>query len=711
MTRLIFLLLICFTTSALSQVLTVYQRRENERIDIDGTLDEVVWAKAGTINGLIMVEPEEGASSDYGTKLMAIADHRALYLGIRCLYPDPGLITSSSKSRDSSMRDEDYIKFVFDTASDGRTGYIFAINPDGTRYDALVSNFGEGENPNWDCLWNAKTRRDARGWTAEVVIPIRSLSYPAKAKRWGFNFERKIQRNMEIQRWTGIKADYKVGQVIHAGELNGLPKFDPGIGLNVKISGIGLHADSASTGKNSEIDYSIDLTQKITGNISTQLTVNTDFAETEVDTRSTNLTRFPLYFPEKRSFFLEGTDIFDFGLGTGTDVIPFFSRRIGLVGGEKVPLRVGAKLNGKLSKTSFGALLTRTGNVPSLAPGSTMGAFRIKQNILKESSVGIIGTVGDPKGRDNSWLLGMDITFQTSTFMKNKNFLAGFWALFNNNPGLTGDQSALGLKIDYPNDLWDVALTAKRIGDSFSPSLGFVPRRGIYTYSIGADYMPRPDWSFIRQFFFESRISLVTNLDHRWESYQIFTAPVHFLLESGDRFEFNIVPNGENLPTDFEISDGVVIQAGPYHWCRYRLEYESAAKRPINGQVTWWFGSFYDGFLDQIELELKVRPSRGLSLSLTYERNMARLQSGKFTQDLFGSKIQLSLASNLELSSFIQYDNETRSVGSNFRLRWTLGMHGELFIVYNHNIDKFSIDRRRFDSSRFIIKFSYNFGL
>ena len=699
-----------FTSISFSQELKVF-RITDKNISIDGLLNEPVWEKADSITNLKMVEPNEGTDPSFKTVIKILADEKNLYLGIRCYDKKPEKIISYSKIRDSRLGDEDKIKFVFDTNLDKRSGYIFAVNPTGTRYDALVSDFGEGENSNWDGVWDAATNIDSQGWTAEIIIPIQSISFSSKVNEWGFNFERKIQRKLEIDRWTNINRNLRVGHVINAGRITNLPKFNLGIGLTSKFSGIFKTEKKYGQDLKGSPDYSLDFTQKITSDVTAHLTINTDFAETEVDARRTNLTRFPLFFPEKRDFFLEGTDIFDFGLGLGHDVVPFFSRRIGLYKGTKVPIIVGGKLNGKVNDTNFGALVTRTAAVDSLLPTATLGSFRVKQNIFRESSVGIIGTFGDPKGNKNVWLLGVDFTYQTSYMFGNKSFLVGVWGLYNNNSTFAGDNTAMGMKIDYPNDLWDISIKYKRIGDAFKPSLGFVPRPGTIFYTISADYMPRPDWKIIRQFFFESAFKYTTDLNNNWEDYLIFTAPIHFLLESGDRFEFNISPRGENLKEDFEIDDGVIIKSGKYHWQRYRFEFESASKRLINGQATWWFGSFYDGYLDQIELEVNIRPASSINLSFNYEKNIVDLPEGYFTQDLFGGKLQFSFAPDFELSSFIQYDTESKSIGTNSRLRWTFAMLGDLFVVYNHNINKITDNVYQFESNEFIIKLSYGFWL
>ncbi len=686
------------------KIITV--NRYQEGLKLDGLLNEKFWSIADSINGLTMVEPLENSPATFKTVVKILAADENIILGIIC-YDDPKKITAYTKARDVELDGEDNIKFIFDTYRDERSGYIFSVNPFGARYDAVVADRGESENSNWDGVWDAKTSVNSNGWSAEIIIPIKTLSFQNGLREWGFNFERRIQRLLEIDRWNALKRNYRVTSLSQTGVIAGLPDFDLGLGLLMRLSpetgfhkiyNERIHFDRSLSG---------DLTQRITPDISATLTVNTDFAETEVDTRRTNLTRFPLFFPEKRTFFLEGADIYDFGLGLGKDVIPFFSRKIGLSEGEQVPIIFGTKLNGKLGATNFGGLFIRTDKVDSLVPAANMSVMRVKRNILEQSNVGIIATHGDPEGIKNSWLLGADFTFQISDLFGDKNFLAGIWGLYNNRPDLTGNKKSYGLKIDYPNDLFDVSLTYKYIGNAFQPSLGFVPRNGIKSYKFGFDYMPRPDSSFIRQFFFESSFRFITDLNDKWESYRFFTAPIHFLLESGDRFEFNIMPAGEKLKEPFDIEDSVVIPIGDYNYMRYRLELETASKRAVSGQATWWFGTFYSGSLDKIELTASLRFTSNIILDLNYEKNIVSLKEGDFHQELFGGRLQLNFSPDLQLSSLIQFDNESNSFGTNSRMRWTITPLTDLYIVYNHNVNKISEDKWRFDSNQFIVKLSY----
>jgi hypothetical protein len=466
----------------------------NAALRVDGRLDEPAWAGVDSVE-LVQVEPREGARPSARTVVRVLATSDAIVIGIRADDPEGDHQVSFSRQRDASLSSEDHVKIVLDSYGDGRSGYVFAVNPDGARYDALVTDEGQSENANWDTVWEAATARTATGWSAEILIPVKSIMFRRGLAAWGFNVQRRIQRLQETDRWAGAVQDALVTRVGRAGVLEDLPAFDVGIGLTVRPSmsaGGGVPAPGAHWSESGH--SSLDASQRLGANTLASLTVNTDFAETEVDTRQANLTRFPLFFPEKRTFFLQGADIFDFGLGLSSDldVLPFFSRRIGLFAGEQVPIGAGGKVNGRVGGTNFGALMVRTRDVDTLGTASTMAVVRVKQNVLGESSIGFIATDGDPLGRSGSWLAGPDLTYQTSRFQGDKNLLVGIWGLAVGRSDLRGDRTAAGVKVDYPNDLWDVSLKYKRIGEAFDPSLGFVPRPGVHIADLGLNWQPRP---------------------------------------------------------------------------------------------------------------------------------------------------------------------------------------------------------------------------
>lgn len=680
-------------------------------IELDGWLSEDGWDLADSIASLTMVEPRPGEQASFPTVVKVLFGPKNIYLGFVCHDPQPEAIVAFSKARDSDLEDEDHVKIILDTYRDGRNGYIFAINPFAARYDALVSFNGESENENWDGAWDARTQVGDGFWSAELRIPISTLTYNKSLDSWGFNVERRIQRLLEVNRWSGISMDYTLGQTRHAGLLTGLPGFNPGIGLTPRAS---LTSKATQDGRDpAQVDWkpSLDITQRITTDITAQLTVHTDFAETEVDSRRTNLTRFPILYPEKRQFFLEGADIYDFGLSLGRSLMPFYSRRIGLYEGAEVPLLYGGKINGKVNKTHFGSLFTQTRAVDSVAPAAKMGVVRVKQNILKESSFGMIATMGDPGARAQAWTAGMDFTYQTSTFASGKNFLVGAWGMYSDRSGLVGDKSAVGIKIDYPNDLFDWFLMYRRIGDAFDPSMGFVARPGVVSYEGKINYMPRPESRIIRQHFFLFSPSLYTDLQNQWESYELNMSPLNMRFESGDQAEIQLQPQGEYLKVPFEIAEEVVIEAGEYHFFRYGMEARTASKRAINGQAEYETGGFYGGRLDQIELSLNWRLMSFLILEVNYENNLVRIPEGNFNRELIATRAAVNISSDLNLSLFVQYDNESSSVGTYSRLRWTFAPLGDLFIVYKHNLQPALTDRWQQDQNQLIVKLTYGLAI
>jgi len=685
----------------------------NGDILIDGILDEEDWANVEGLDDLKTIVPVENGEPTGRTIVKVITSPTHIYIGINCLDPSSNEIISFSKLRDAEMENEDHVRLVIDPFLDGQSGYIFAVNANGARYDALVSNRGESENSNWDAIWDAATNINSEGWSVEIMIPIQSISFKKGLTEWGFNVERRIQRLQETIRWANVRRDQWFIQTSRAGLLTGLPEFNYGLGLNVRPS-LNIKTEKEG-GENTEVNLqpSLDISQRIGPNATATLTVNTDFAETEVDTRQTNLTRFPLFFPEKRSFFLEGSDIFEFGFGLDNSIIPFFSRRIGLYQGEEVPLEAGGKFNGRLGKTSFGGVLMHTGSVSSdefELDDSTMGVIRVKHNILKESSIGFITTVGDPQNRANTYTSGIDFTYQTTRFQGDKNFIVGVSGMVANRKDLEGDKSALAIKVDYPNDLWDVAATYLRIGESFDPSLGFVPRKNIQSFRLGGTYGPRPSWHWLRQMRNQLFATYITDLEGNWQTYRVFTAPINWRMESGDRYEINWVPRGEKLLEPFEIADEVVIPEGSYHFARYRLEAQLAAKRKFNGQLTWWFGSFFSGSLDELEASLNWNPSKLITFEFLGTRNIGHLPQGDFTQNLLGLRLRVNATPNLQLNTFIQYDTESKQLGINARVHWIFHPQGDIFLVINHN----SLNRAKnweLINQQILLKGRYNFRL
>ncbi len=700
----------------------------------DGKREEAAWwATGAVIENLVTIEPKEGGVPAGRTMIKVLADQDYIVVVVRCDDNDPQDIVSFSKARDAKLEDEDHVLLVLDTFLDGRSGYVFAVNPTGARFDGLVVEQGEDVNSDWDTVWEAKTSQDDTGWYAEIRIPIKSLGFKKNLTDWGFNIQRRVQRLQETSRWSGVRRDHKIYQIGQAGLLTDLPQFDLGMGLSIRPSFVVTAARPGSTDKlDYDEDISLDITQRLGPNLLSALTINTDFAETEVDVRQINLTRFPLFFPEKRSFFLQGADIFEFGLGLDEDMlIPFYSRRIGLLSRSEIPINIGGKVNGRVNNTNMGALVVNTRQEDGFdvgddatvdVPETTMGAVRISQNVLRESSVGLLATFGDQLKRSNSWLAGVDFTYKTSRFLQDKNLLIGVWGLLNDREDLNGDKSSVGFRVDYPNDLVEFSLTSIRIGDGFDPSLSFVPRNDTHLWELDVEYNPRPDWPWIRQTFYEVELKLFNDRDsNRWESYELAIKPIDWLFESGDQLEFSIEPQGDRPPEIFDVSDDADIPAGSYEWIRYVLSMSTAKKRRVMGEIKLETGSYYNGDLNTIEAKLTFKPSAFFTLELTAERSDGEVRAlvskgtsdelakTSFTEELYGVRFQLDISPNLQFSSFTQYEKPGRELISNNKLRWSFDAHGDIFVVYNHNLVRTSDDSWKLVSYEVPVKIQYVF--
>ena len=677
-----------------------------DSLRVDGVLDEAAWMSAPTADTFTQTDPAEGEAASRRTVVRVLAGAQAIAIGVVCDDLNPSEIVSFSVRRDASLNNEDHVRVVLGPFRDGRSGYVFAVNPSGARYDALI-NPDASENADWDGIWEAATKRTETGWVAEIRIPTQTLAFKPGLHEWNFNVQRRIQRLLETDRWAFPARQYLVTQTSRAGLITGLPAFSQGLGLSVRpamTAGGGIPAASARA--EGDAQPSLDVTQRLGTNVLASFTANTDFAETEVDTRRTNLTRFPLFFPEKRTFFLEGANTFAFGLGLEQDIIPFFSRRIGLINGAEVPIIAGGKINGQIGTTNIGGLVIGTNDKSGVVPEpSTMGVARVKQNIWNESWIGAIATIGDPLGRSGSAMGGLDFTYSTSRFRGNKNLRVGTWGLLTTRHDLRGDRSAAGLTVSYPNDKWEGLLEYKRIGANFDPSLGFVPRSDVQLINIEVNNHTRIARGPFQQLTHEFQPLVATDLAGRWESYRIFMAPLNWRFRSGDRVEFNVNPTGERLSAPFTVAD-VTIPPGSYQWRQYRLELSTAQKRRLYNQFTWWFGGYYGGKLDQVIWTGAWNPTALFTVEFTGERDIGRLLTGDFTTTLVGNRLRINLSPDLSIASYVQYDTQSESVGTNTRLRWTFRPVADLFIVYNHNVRSI-LDRWQLDSNQFLVKVQY----
>jgi len=669
------------------QTPTVNAGQAEQNIRLDGSLDELAWRSAGTIPDLVQQDPVPGGETPYTTEVRILVDSGSIYIGVTCTDPDPSAIAVHTMQRDGNMNGDDKVSIVFDPVVDGRRGYYFQVNAAAARLDGLVTG-PENVSTDWDGIWDAATRRTPTGWTAEIQIPAQTLRFPWGQDHWGFNVERYVARDLIYLRWSGISLDANFVDLRRAGRLTGVGGLRQGHGLSISPYGlVSTQQDYELDKRSNDVEAGGDLTWNFSGDLTGYLTVNPDFAETEVDTRQANLTRFPLFFPEKRPFFLEGSDIFEFGSGLHSDFIPFFSRRIGLFDSEKIALPGGIKLLGRVGPWQVAGLAVAAEET-DLTEKTTMYAGRLTYDVNENLTVGAITTHGDPEGIHDNTLGGLDFVWRTSSFRSDKNFSVGGWTAASSGDMPKGDRSGWGFKVDYPNDLWDLSLTFKDFGSNMDPALGFLPRPGTRWYQGGLTYMPRPQdgmFSWVRQFFFEFYPRYIEDANGQAESWRIFTAPFNARTHTGEHIEANIMPSFERLDEPFEIADGVIIPVGKYNYTRYRLEFETARHRAWRVGARVWWGDFFSGTLTETNVFASyTTPAGHLRLEASLEHDVGKLPEGDFTFDVAQFNVVYAFTPDLILSSNVQYDSESRDVGTNTRFRWTIKPGNDLFIVWNH---------------------------
>ncbi len=679
------------TTSSFPQVQSIKATRLQISPVIDGKLNDEEWTRSIPFSGFLMVEPKTGIEPSEKTEIRVIYDENNLYIGIRCYDDEPSKITANNMEHDNQgERSEDRVSILIDPFQNKRDGYIFIINPTGARSEGFAQG-GEHTDLSWNGIWEANSKIDGEGWTSEIRIPFKTISFNPKLNEWGINVERYIARKQEVIRASGININSSFSNPREAILLEGIDSIKQGYGITFRpyALGRGYKSISDSIGIDGKIDGGFDLYKNITPNLVGAITYNTDFAETEVDQQRLNLTRFPLYYPEKRTFFLEGSDVFDFvsGSGNGSAFIPFYSRRIGLHEGTPVPIHYGAKLFGKLGNMNLSVLDVQTRTYDKL-PSDNMFASRISQNILDESKVGIIFTNGDPSGKKNT-LAGSDILLKTSRLFGKYNFSSSAWGVYNWNDRKGGHKEAYGVEINYPNDLFEMQLTYNFLGDSINPGLGFMPRQSYRYLFTGFSYMPRFEKGLIgklvRQWFFEFRVTNYWNLKGELESRRIFTAPINLRTESGEHIEFNIIPTREVLPYDFGISEGVVIPKNDYKYLCYRAELNTASYRKVQLDLSYNFGKFYSGSYDNLDAGISLKIDGYATFHLGANIVRGYLPQGDFSENVYSAKLNLYLTPDLGLSNFLQYDDVTNQMGYNGKFFWQFKPGNIIYLVYNSN--------------------------
>ena len=659
---------------------------------IDGVLEEPAWRAAHPITDLRQVEPVAGAEPSERTEILLLYDPRTIYVGLVCHDREPWLQRATQVLRDANLDPDERVELLFDPFLDRRNGFWFQIGAAGSLGDALISRNGSF-NKQWDGIWSGRARITETGWQAEIAIPVATINFDPATRAWGFNARRFVRRRSEEIRWAAAEPRIGFFSLANAGTIVGIEGLHQGLGIDARPFVLAdVQHDHSADEEEFELDAGLDVFYRLSPSAKLAVSVNTDFAETEVDERRVNLTRFPLFFPEKRDFFLEDSGAFLFGpAGFGTPaVIPFFSRRIGLDPVEGVvPLRVAAKATAQTEGYSLGLLDVLTGAEGEL-DAENLFVGRFSRNVLEQSDVGVIWTHGDPAaGRpepDRRDTLGADLNYRTDRFLGDRSLQVSAWILGTSTAGVDDDQLAYLGRIAYPNDEVELSLESAVIERAFDPALGFVARRGIARHVADLAWLPRPG-GWIRQLEMRLRPELVTGTDGETESVDVQVRPLGIQLESGDELGLDLLLQREVLETDFGITQDVTIPAGSYGFQRYGIGLATSDKRPLDVSAAFTGGEFFDGEREDYELGLVWRTGRLLILGADLEVNDVRLRGGDFRVLVARGRVDLQFTPGLAWSSFLQWDDQSDVLGLNSRLWWIPRAGTEAFLVVNQGWD------------------------
>ncbi|NOY97423.1 MAG: carbohydrate binding family 9 domain-containing protein [Chlorobi bacterium] len=664
---------------------TIPARRIQNPPLIDGILDDKCWENAFVVNKFYQREPNTGEPISEKTEFYICYDSNQIYFGIKC-FDDPDKITAKELARDVSLINDDRVQIILDTYLDHRNGYWFQIGPRGSIGDAIISKNGTAFNKKWDGLWVGKSKITNDGWQAEVAIPFKTLGFDKENRQWGIKLIRHIVRKLESGYWPVANLDTHKFQVSDAGILDGIENITQGVGLDISpylLTGLNSRYKENTKYK---LTTGTDLFYQVTPSLKASLSINTDFAETEVDDRQINLTRFSLHFPEKRDFFLDGANYFQFGIeGDRTSpvtktIIPFFSRRLGLdSGGAPIPINVGAKLTGQADNWNIGLMHINEGRDNR---NLNFTAARISKNIGEQSSIGMIGTYGNAIGEQKNLLTGLDAKLASSRFNGNKNIALILFGLISSTKNSEGGNTAWGAQVVYPNDLFHARLGYHQIGGNFVAGMGFVPRTNIKETYGGLRFGPRPNKWGVLQLLFEGKFDYITDFNNKLQSRALNFTPMNIRFNSGEKISYSFNHQYENLKKGFNIFSDFVIPEGSYQWWWHLFNLETKGSRNLSGKVLYGFGHFYTGYRKDIELGAKWKVAVPLFLGGKFLRSNVRLPNGEFTAKIYQLNANILVSPDITLYNFFQYDNESEQVGCQSRFQWILKPGNEIILVW-----------------------------
>lgn len=689
---------------------------------IDGRLEERVYRTVPAIDGFVQQEPHQGEPASDVTEVWIFYDATSVYVSARLRDEHPERIVANELRRDNRNieNNNDSFAVIFDTFYDHRNGFLFRTNALGALWDAQVTD-ESNTNSDWNTVWYVKSVRDAGGWSLEMSIPFKSLRYRAGASQlWGVNFQRLVRATNERSHLTPIPAAFDregLLKLSFAATLVGIEPPERSMNLELKPYVTGavntdLTADVPYENQG-DTDFGFDVKYGVTKGLIFDFTYHTDFAQVEADETQVNLTRFGLFFPEKREFFLEGQGIFNFGAkpsnrpSNGSTETPFlfFSRRIGLTDDYAVPIAAGGRLTGRAGPYSVGLLnITTDALAAGAIPQTNYSVFRLKRDVLRRSNIGVIGTYRseNSEGTGDNAAVGVDGNF---TFYENLN--VSTYVAKTRTPGLAGGDLSYRAAVEFDRDLFGFSVEHLLVDESFNPDIGFVLREDIRKTGGGARYSIRPkSIPSIRKADFEGRYSYFDKTSVGAAETEILELETRVRMESGDFINVNFTHDYEHLYEEFEISDGVILPIGDYSFDRLRAGVWLGGQRRISGWVGGEFGSFYGGDRTELSWRGRIEVTPQLSLEPNVSLNWIDLPQGAFQTNLARVRATYTLSARTFVGALIQYNSSEDSLSSNVRFRWEYRPGSDLFFVYSDGRNTLGGARPALESRSVVVKFT-----
>ena len=653
---------------------------------IDGFVNDPEWAQAETVTDFMQRDPDNGQPGSERTVARVLFDKDNIYLSFVMYDSQPDRITARDLRRDSRMETDDSIAVILDTFDDSRNGFIFQVNPLGTKYDALLRNESQ-INSDWDEKWEAAAQITDEGWQVEIAIPWQALRYQTGSHTWGIDFRRELRRRNEEMAWSNYHRGFRFTQISQGGSLIGLEdlsltqrfRFQPyasGGGSRVNASD---EPYSDATGGIGVEDFKV----QITPNLTADFTANTDFAQVEDDTERVNLSRFSLFYPEKRDFFLESANNFAFGPSQrghgGPSLSLMHSRRVGLVEGEAVPIIYGAKMTGKIGSTNLGLMNVQT-NDSEFAPSENYTAIRVRQDIFERSSVGVLVT-NVQGGGDHNRIMGVDGTFRFFDYLS----IAGYYA-GSDDSRIEGNPYVGAFSAGWNSDLWELSGGYQVIDDDFESRLGYVRQTGIKSQNYRASWKPRPErWEAMRQIRFSTSMNYLTDMSGEKLTSEA-EASVDFSFESGDSINFNYGRVFDRLYDEFEPSEGVTIPIGEYEWDEWRVFGRTYSARKVSGRFWVSGGGYYNGARLSASPSITVRFNENFTLSPGYSYNTVDLPTGAFDTHTVTLRTVYNFNDQWLTNALVQYNSVSGRMSIFARLQYVLrGGFDNVFLVYKQS--------------------------